>query len=241
MTTTGSYLHVDIGVVRTVVAELAGEFATKDVSEDPRMLAAHASLQLHRSYHAFVGRAISEHRSDLGLDEVRKATARGSVWRKQGTSSTVRAEAQTAPQARPPRPAAAPAGVEPGGDLDLGPQYGGDAPFAARMRRHQSWYRAQVLGVGCGTGPRPSSTARYGNMLTREDGDRGLNFVTPTAFAAARDRVAAGGGAVEPFRLFHNMLSSMPMCFNLFGPLIDDPELATRVKQDTDSESDYSD
>jgi hypothetical protein len=41
--------------------------------------------------------------------------------------------------------------------------------------------------------------------------------------------VAAGGGAVEPFRLFHNMLSSMPMCFNLFGPLCVDPALANAL------------
>ena len=29
----------------------------------------------------------------------------------------------------------------------IGPQYGGDSPFTARMRLHQSWYRAAVLGA----------------------------------------------------------------------------------------------
>ncbi len=34
---------------------------------------------------------------------------------------------------------------------------------------------------------------------------------------------------MEPFRLFHNLLSSQPMCFNLFGPLVADRELARRL------------
>ena len=110
---------------------------------------------------------------------------------------------------------------------DLGPQSPSDNPFTARMRLHQSWYRASVLGVPCGTGPRPASTKHYGNMLRREDGARGLNFLTPVIFEVARARLAKARGVVEPFRLLHNMLSSQPMCFNLFGPLVMDLDLAT--------------
>ena len=219
MTQKGSYKQVDIGVVRVVVGQLGGQFSTRDVSDDGRMLTAHPSLRLHSHYHAFVGRAISEYRSELGVDELRKGTARGSVWGKKATSA--------APA--PARAAVPPLADRSGDALDLGPQYGRDSPFTARMRRHQSWYRAAVLRVPCGTGPRPDSTARYGNMLTRGDGARGLNFLTPAAFRVAQERVAAGGGAVEPFRLFHNMLSSMPMCFNLFGPLVGEPALAGRL------------
>ncbi len=110
---------------------------------------------------------------------------------------------------------------------DIGPQCRSDSPFTARMRFHQSWYRSTVLRVPCGTGPNKDSTSRYGNMLTTGDGERGLNFVSPEAFAAANRRMAEHTGAVEPFRLLHNMLSSMPMCFNLFGPLAEDMGLAT--------------
>ncbi|MHB1456361.1 MAG: PGN_0703 family putative restriction endonuclease [Armatimonadota bacterium] len=109
----------------------------------------------------------------------------------------------------------------------IGPQYSGDGRFQARMRFHQSWYRSTVLGVPCGTGPNASSDSHYGNILREVDGDRGLNFTSPEAFMAARRRVDEGSGTVEPFRLFHNMLSSMPMCFNLFGPFVDDADLAT--------------
>ncbi len=111
--------------------------------------------------------------------------------------------------------------------VDIGPQSGGDAPFTARMRLHQSWYRATVLQVPCGTGPQPSSQSHYGNMLDAAAGAAGLNFLTPEIFAIARARIAQGGG-VEPFRCLHNMLSSQPMCFNLFGPLVADLDLATR-------------
>jgi hypothetical protein len=97
------------------------------------------------------------------------------------------------------------------------------------MRRHQSWYRAQVLGVPCGTGPGANDTSSYGNMLRRQEGARGLNFLTPEIHRAASQRVEAGRGAVEPFRLMHNMLSSQPMCFNLWAPLADDRALATRL------------
>jgi len=114
-------------------------------------------------------------------------------------------------------------------DLELGPQYAKDSPFAARMRLHQSWYRARILGVPCGTGPNRNSSAFYGNMLTQEDGARGLNFLSPVIFDIARRSVAKGKGAIEPFRLFHNMLSSQPMCFNLFAPLVDNLDLATRL------------
>jgi len=111
----------------------------------------------------------------------------------------------------------------------LGPQHSGDSPFAKRMRLHQSWYRANVLRVPYGTGPKSTSTSPYGNMLTHADADNGRNFLTREIAQVAHDRIAQGGGMVEEFRLFHNMLSSQPMCFNLFGPLVSDRTLACRL------------
>jgi hypothetical protein len=32
------------------------------------------------------------------------------------------------------------------------------------------------------------------------------------------------GGSLEPVRLFHNMLSSMPLCFNVFGMIRETPD-----------------
>lgn len=112
--------------------------------------------------------------------------------------------------------------------IDIGPQYRGDSRFAARMRFHQSWYRARVLGLPCGTGPKPTDRNAYGNMLARADGERGANFLAPAIFATAVRRLQQRTGAVERFRLLCNMLSSQPMCFNLFGPLVEDLGLATQ-------------
>jgi hypothetical protein len=114
---------------------------------------------------------------------------------------------------------------------DLGPQYARDNPFTAHMRLHQSWYRAKVLKVPCGTGPKSSNTTRYGSMLTRADGERGLNFLTPHIFEVAKRRVAIKKGLIDRFRLFCNLLSSQPMCFNLFGPLVDNLELGAQLVQ----------
>ena len=64
-------------------------------------------------------------------------------------------------------------------NIEIGPQYSKDNPFAARMRFHQSWYRARVLRVPFGHGPRKNSPSMYGNFLTQVDGEQGFNFFTP--------------------------------------------------------------
>jgi hypothetical protein len=112
---------------------------------------------------------------------------------------------------------------------DLGPQHRGDSAFTARMRRHQSWYRAHILGVPWGTGPGPRSRTEYGNMLSAADGQRGLNFLAPEIFAEARRRLTVATGVVEEHRLLCNLLSSQPMCFNLFGLMASDRATATRL------------
>ena len=110
-----------------------------------------------------------------------------------------------------------------------GPQPKSGDVFRRRMRLHQSWYRAHVLCVPYGTGPRRTSSTCYGNMLTEESAKRGLNFVTPSIFCLAKRRISEGTGAVEPFRLLRNMLSSQPMCFNLFGELALDLDNAAEL------------
>lgn len=114
-------------------------------------------------------------------------------------------------------------------NLDYGPQSPSDNAFAKRMRFHQSWYRATVLQVPFGTGPTPRSKTEYGNMLTAEDAAKGLNFLTPAIFAAVQARLAEAEGLIEEFRLTRNMLSSQPLCFNLFGYLGLHLDLATQL------------
>ena len=112
---------------------------------------------------------------------------------------------------------------------DIGPQYARDNLLTSKMRKHQSWNRANELHLPYGTGPGPNNTSSYGNMLTRNDGEAGRNFLTQEIYEVTLDRIAQGGGVVEKYRLLHNMLSSQPMCFNLFGPLVRDHDLAKNL------------
>ncbi len=111
--------------------------------------------------------------------------------------------------------------------IELGPQCNQDSTFRAEMRLHQSWYRASKLKVPCGFGPNQNSITKYGNMLTVEDGNKGLNFLTQEIFNVVNRRISERSGAVDPFRLLNNMLSSQPLCFNLFGLFDGDLKLAT--------------
>ncbi len=58
-----------------------------------------------------------------------------------------------------------------------------------------------------------------------------LNFLDDEIAAYARkraERVVADGGTLDLDRLWRNMLSSMPLCFNLFGALRKHPAAAAR-------------
>jgi hypothetical protein len=101
-----------------------------------------------------------------------------------------------------------------------------EAERISRGRRHLSWYREVCLGARYA----PKSSRRdggpVGSLLHPEDVRRrpGLNFLTPAVVRHVAERrvaVRAERGTLEPTRLQRNMLSSMPLCFNLFGSLLD--------------------
>jgi len=206
---------ISFNALEMVVSDLGSEFFTKDVSEDLRMTKHHFDLAVHSHYHAFVGKALSEYQGELGIRKIGYHHKRGSIWKKSMSEDETKQidQAVILPTIS-------------AGQFDLGPQYSQDNLLAHRMRKHQSWYRANVLCLPYGTGPGPNDTNFYGNMLTRVDGQAGRNFLSPEIFEVVHDRIAQGGGAVEKYRLLHNMLSSQPMCFNLFGLLVNDNDLA---------------
>lgn len=98
-----------------------------------------------------------------------------------------------------------------------------DSARVRRYRAHQSWFREAVLSVEPGL-RHGSTDVPVGSMLRADDvaANRSLNFVNDAALQAAGRRaveVQKEGGTLEAHRLLHNLLSSMPMCFNIFGAL----------------------
>lgn len=103
--------------------------------------------------------------------------------------------------------------------------------WRARYRRLQSWYREKVLDVPPGKDRRGITRA---NMLPSEEvaEQPGLNFLSDEIMDYALTRageVKAEGGTLERDRLLRNMLSSMPLCFNLFGALREWPDAAAKA------------
>ena len=96
-------------------------------------------------------------------------------------------------------------------------------PLKRKCRLLQAWYRVDKLNeTNCGPwrkGGRP-----VGSTLV--DGERtGANFLSPAAFTYAREKAVEKGTnpdlTLDVYRLFNNMLSSMPMCFNLFSDFLE--------------------
>lgn len=106
--------------------------------------------------------------------------------------------------------------------LEIGPQSKSDSKFVAKHRLHQSEYRYEILKENFGAGPAENSNQKYGNMIINGE-KSGSNFITPTAFKYATQRALDKNInhalTIDSYRLFNNMLSSMPMCFNLFSDL----------------------
>lgn len=67
--------------------------------------------------------------------------------------------------------------------------------------------------------------------LSRDAARAGKNFLSPEIHALVRRELLMReeGAAIDEERLFGNALSSMPLCFNLFGPMALDLKLASDV------------
>ncbi len=100
----------------------------------------------------------------------------------------------------------------------------------AKYRLLQSWSRQTVL-----LAPAGRYRGKYsGNQISPEwlSNNPNANFLTREVIDYVAERVPevlAEGGAIEETRLKGNLLSSQPLCFNLFGHLRAYPEHATTV------------
>jgi hypothetical protein len=102
----------------------------------------------------------------------------------------------------------------------FGNQHAGNNKLKKRARLLQSHYRENVLHLPCGVGPNGTSKKEYGSMLRDRD-KHGKNFLSAeiSEYAQFRCRDKRKEETIDEYRLFNNMLSSQPMCFNLFALL----------------------
>ena len=116
-------------------------------------------------------------------------------------------------------------------DNIYGNQCGSDNAFTRKARLLQSMYRVEI-GEEEGFGPTRASKRKYGNMISGGEVS-GKNFLMKETFEYAKERVAnkRENETIDGFRLFNNLLSSQPMAFNLFHPLMlllkQDPAMVT--------------
>lgn len=108
-----------------------------------------------------------------------------------------------------------------------------DSRFKAAARLLQAlWRERQGLTIGLHYPPKGESR-KLGSRIESESAKKGANFLTQDiAKLAFRESVYREIGAViEQERLWTNMLSSQPLCFNLFGALKLDIDKANRFFQ----------
>lgn len=106
----------------------------------------------------------------------------------------------------------------------------GDTRFRACARLLQSmWREDQQLAVGA-----YQQTNEYdrclGSRIDKASGRAGRNFLTSKIAQLTKYETVYRelGAMIEEERLWHNLLSSQPLCFNLFGDMKLDLSMATR-------------
>jgi hypothetical protein len=106
-----------------------------------------------------------------------------------------------------------------------------ESGFKQRMRFHQSWWRAFVLSEEPGSYS-AKREEKIGNRLANGK-ESGRNFLSASGRNAVNqtilERRLGGSGLLEQGRLFNNLLSSQPLCFNFFGELKFDTDFALQV------------
>jgi hypothetical protein len=106
-----------------------------------------------------------------------------------------------------------------------------ESGFKKRMRFHQGWWRTCVLVEEEGDHPVRKDEV-VSNTITNGNINR-KNFLTANIVRVVeqtiQERRATDSGIIEEDRLFNNLLSSQPLCFNFFGEFKIDTEFALQL------------
>ncbi len=114
----------------------------------------------------------------------------------------------------------------------IGPQSPSDkTELIKRMRLHQGWYRAFVLNQESGTHPKNKTETICSSINNGKQS--GSNFIDDYAIKAVEEtfstRRDGAKGMIDEYRLYNNLLSSQPLCFNFFGRLKYNKQLASKL------------
>jgi hypothetical protein len=102
--------------------------------------------------------------------------------------------------------------------------------FKRRARLRQSeWREQQKLPIGSHS--RGGKSYVNGSKIEALAEHKHANFLSPRIIEAVEARIAKPEShqTLDEKRLRYDLLSSMPMCFNLFGELYDDPDRAAKA------------
>jgi hypothetical protein len=94
------------------------------------------------------------------------------------------------------------------------------------------WREDQGIPIGFHVTDEPNPKhIKLGSRLRLDAARTGQNFISPEVFSLVRHSLLLReeGAMIDEDRLYSNALSSMPLCFNLLGPLALDLGLATKV------------
>lgn len=108
-----------------------------------------------------------------------------------------------------------------------------EAEQKKRVRIHQGWWRMNVLNEEPGQHPKIANANVCNTVLNGLKTNS--NFLTPNSIKAVeltlKERKDDDAGLMDQNRLFNNLLSSQPLCFNFFGELMMDTKFGLKVLQ----------
>lgn len=111
---------------------------------------------------------------------------------------------------------------------DLGPVHLGEPRFSRRVRVHQAWYRAAVLGLAGYGATRPPGERPLGSILSDQDSRQRVNFLSDDSSICFDERRSKGWG-IDPVRTLAYLTSSQALTLNLFAPLAAEPRWLAAV------------
>ncbi|HEY5536084.1 MAG TPA: hypothetical protein VIL99_14255 [Ignavibacteria bacterium] len=108
-----------------------------------------------------------------------------------------------------------------------------ESGFKKRMHLHQGWWRTYVLDELPGMHPTKATENICNTILNGQQSNK--NFLTKNTISTVEKTLSTRDGSslcmIEEDRLFNNLLSSQPLCFNFFSELSINKNIGLKLLQ----------